>query len=258
MLWTNCSADCQRSSRPKVGVILLCRLRILVILRVLIKYRNVHGSKCCGSAFVSMRIRILVRLLRHKKLYFWMKNFLYVSNSLIGHKTTYVGNKVFFLKAGLEVNLLFLVNFLLRIRIPNTDPDPQHWRWIPYHFCCKTSYQFWSAFILNVQHHPVAYTGWFNFEFWEILQNTLLPVKVFSSNFCFENHYLTFYPEVVNKSLFLRGGGVNGVFRIRFRINQRWFGEICVSRSRHSLFMDLEPDPVDQNQSGSETLSTGV
>ncbi len=75
-----------------------------------------------------MRIRILVI---HKWLKFYMKNILYVSNT-VGHKTyryfrSYNTNRPSErLEIRLTYNFVQCPCFWIRIRIPNTDSDSQH------------------------------------------------------------------------------------------------------------------------------------
>jgi hypothetical protein len=73
-----------------------------------------------------MRIRILFRLCSHKKLNFYTKNILYVRNS---HKHDQLGIKDFLkgLKSGSFVSFSKFPGSMIRIRISNTDtePDPE-------------------------------------------------------------------------------------------------------------------------------------
>jgi hypothetical protein len=78
----------------------------------------------CGSK----RIPILVRLLSHKKLNFYMKNIFQVGNRPKNiHPNFYEGTKAFLKgrKPDLFVNFGQLPCSWIRTHIPNTDPDPR-------------------------------------------------------------------------------------------------------------------------------------
>jgi hypothetical protein len=75
-----------------------------------------------------MRIRILVRLCRHKKMGFDLKNILYVGNTEVCQNIWYLhryeSHFEMLLKSCLFVNFGLSPCSWIRIRIANTDPDP--------------------------------------------------------------------------------------------------------------------------------------
>ncbi len=85
------------------------------------KIRDNSVEQCCGSAFVSMRIRfrILVRLLSEKKWIFTWKMYLNQKHGTYEGKPFWKGRK-----PDLLINFGQFPCSWIQIRIPNTDPDP--------------------------------------------------------------------------------------------------------------------------------------